>query len=134
MNLIALFRTAAIGSFVLPWVGGGVDSIPGVVPESLFEAVEATLKPGHRFLIAVSSLVFGAIALLATVGLVLFQPWARPLALALTVVSLPLYPFIPAMVQSGWGALFLYLSTLAWGATLAMAYFSPLSVRFAKAS
>ena len=132
MNQVAYFRTAAISSFVVPWLAIAVDFIPGLVPERLFSAVEETIEPGQLFYLAIAASVAGLINFVATIGLVLFQSWSRPLALASTIASLALYPLTPAMVQSGWAGLLFFLAAFAWGVTLTLAYCSPLSGRFSK--
>jgi len=135
MNNIALFRSAALGSLALGFAGALVDFLPRMVPETVVSAIEATLLPGQLFPVAVAGIVLGLVGLVATIGLVLFEPWSRPLALVSTVAGVVLYPTMPPMVQSGWASMFFYLSALTWGASLVMAYYAPLiSERFARDS
>ena len=134
MNLVAIFRVAVIASLVFPVLAVSVDLLPGMVPPSVLAAVESNLKPGELFPAYAASLVLGVSAFVAAVGLLFFQKWARPLAVFTTAGSLALYPFTPAMPQSGWAALAFYLGAFVWGAALALAYFSPLSARFGPGS
>ena len=131
-NEIAVFRTAVIGSLLLAWIAVAVDFIPGMVSPKLLAAAEAELQPGELFPVVVPSLLVGVAAIVATFGLAAFASWSRPLAVAATIASLALYPFVPAMPQSGWASMLFYLSAFAWGVGLAMAFFSPLAARFAK--
>ena len=134
MSPVVLFRASAIGSLAFVLLAVGVDFLPGMVPENVLSAVEINLEPGQLFLVAIAGLLVGVAGFVATVGLVVFLPWSRPLAVASTVASLALYPFTPAMVQSGWASMLFYLSAFTWGIAISMAYFSQLSQRFAKGS
>ena len=133
MNTVAFYRTCVLGSLAFAVLGGAVDFIPGMVPEEVLPEEDPDGGVGYLLFAAIAGLGVGVASLVATVGLALFSPWSRPLALACTAASLVLYPMLPAMMQSGWASLFFYLSALAWGAALAMAYFSPLSSRFSRA-
>jgi hypothetical protein len=132
MSQIALFRCATLGSLFLAWLAVAVDFLPGMVPANVLAAVESNLQPGDLFPAAVASIGITVVSIAATLGLVFFQPWSRPLALVTTLASLAVYPFVPAMPQSGWASMLFYLSAFAWGVALALAYHSPLSARFAR--
>ena len=134
MNPVPLFRLLAVGSWALALLAGGIDLVPGLVPESLLKAFDETVQQGQLFLVAIAAIVLVLAGLIATIGLVLFASWSRALALTWTVAAIAYHPATPAMVQSGWAAMFYYASALTWGAALSMAYFSPLAQRFVRAS
>jgi uncharacterized membrane protein (DUF2068 family) len=134
MNSDALFRFAVIGSLAFGLLAVGVDFLPDMVPENVVSAVGATLEPEQLSFVAIASLVVGVAGLVATLGLVLFSSWSRPLALVSTIASLTLYPLASAMVQSGFASMLFYMSAFSWGIAISMAYFSPLSDRFAGGS
>ena len=134
MSPVAIFRICSIGSLVFALLTVGVDFIPGMAPGSQLLAVEETLAPGKLLFVAIFSSVVGIAGVVATVGLVLFAPWSRALALVSTAASIAVYPFSPPLVQSGLASMLFYLCAFSWGVAVSMAYFSPLSVRFAKGS
>ena len=84
--------------------------------------------------LVVACVVVGLVVLMglivAVVGLLIFKPWARALALATTVASVAFWPLLGTTVQSGWNSALLQVSAVAWGAVLASAYWSPIAPRF----
>ena len=70
------------------------------------------------------------VAIAATIGLYFFKAWARTASLWTTIIAAPMFPLVGVLVESGWAAMFTYASTIAWGAVLAVAYFSDVSRHF----
>ncbi len=62
----------------------------------------------------------------------MFWPWARPLALLVTIAFVALSPLTRVFVELGWVAMFSEISTLLWGAVIALAYWSPIGAQFGK--
>lgn len=112
-DLIALYSTAAPVPVDSPW--------------SRAATAGAVISFGHL-------LFFGA----GFIGMYLFKSWGRSLSLAVTVALPLLGTLISAASGSGtevlpssvYSAPALELSNLAWGAALALAYWSPVSSRF----
>jgi urea transporter len=134
-NQVTVFRTLIVSSLVLSLVGGFIDLVfPGLVPESLAKAYEAYTEaeaPMSVIIVAgVLSVVVMLLAIVATVGLLLLQSWARSLALWSTALSVLIYPLLGALLQSGVSAALLTISVALWGAALAMTFYSDLKSRF----
>jgi len=72
--------------------------------------------------------------IIAALGLMFFQNWARHLYLALSLLGLALAPFSGFVVQLPLDSLFTGANVLLDGAVLAMAYLSPLADSFKKTS
>ena len=70
------------------------------------------------------------ISIISIIGLFFFKHWGRTLSLystvAITVISLSLGPSVVSALEST----LLEISTLIWGAVLALAYYSPISTKF----
>jgi hypothetical protein len=118
---------------LLAATGVGV-AFPEMLPSYLFEAYErsSTEAPIERAVWpwAVVLPVLGA-AIAGYVGLFLWRPWGRTLSLATTVLGFVMYPLVGPTVASWLESSLLDISNIAWGALLALAYFSPVSARFA---
>lgn len=133
---IVLFRGLIVLSVVTGVVGAFTDVMfPALIPKSLSVAFEALPPPGLYAIVGASVLLlitFGGFVT-ATVGLYMFQPWSRGLAIVMTLLSLLAYPLLGVSIQSGWAQLLLESSSMLWGAVLAMSYVSSISQRFAAA-
>jgi hypothetical protein len=134
---VVLFRVLIVASVVTGLIGGVLDLVfPGLIPEPLSKAFDELPPPplsalvGAGFLLLVT---FGGIVA-ATVGLYLFQPWARPLALWMTLLGLLFHPLLGPSLQSGFAQLLLDVSSLLWGGVIAMSFVSSVSTRFASAN
>jgi urea transporter len=139
-NQVTIFRFLLVASIVIAFAGAGVDYVlPGVLPPALDEAYEAysaadELSVPYMLGMGIASLVMLVCGVTVTIGLLLLKSWSRPLALWLSVLSMALYPLLGASVVSGWSTMLTEISSMLWGAALAMAYFADIKVRFAKAS
>lgn len=130
---VVLFRALLVVSVVAGFVGGFVDMLfPSLVPEPVAKAYEDLPAPPTLALFGASALflvTFGG-TIAAVLGLYFFQPWARLLAVWMTALGLLFYPLLGVSIESGWARMLLELSTVLWGAVLAMSYVSSLSSRF----
>ena len=131
-----LFRALLIASVVTGCSGAFLDLVfPGLIPESMQKAFEELPAPSGPALFGAGALLFvtfgGAVA--SVIGLYAFQPWARPLAVWMTVLGFLFHPLLGVSMQSGWAQLLLDLSSVLWGAVLAMSFVSSLGDRFAPA-
>lgn len=130
---VVLFRALLVASVVTGIVGGFLDTVfPGLVPESMAKAFEDLPPPPTLALFGAGALVlvtFGGFVA-AVAGLYFFQPWARQLAVWMTVLGFLFDPLLGVSMQSGWAQMLLELSSVLWGAVLAMSFVSSVSSRF----
>ena len=127
------FRCLVIVSIALQLLASCIDAFfPSLIPPELSSATESvTLSTVFespwfiRFLITFVALLYAA-----NIGLLFFRRWARTLSLWGTVVSFGLLPLLGADISSGLANAIQELSSLLWGAVLAIAFFSPLRERF----
>lgn len=107
--------------------------MPEFVPPEVHAHLES-LQDGFSLLNSVVFVILGlvimALGIAATIGLCVFERWARPMAVVSTMLSLVLYPMSGPMLFSGVGALCFDVSIMLWGAVLAASYWSPLAERF----
>jgi|HigsolmetaAR202D_1030399.scaffolds.fasta_scaffold02607_7 hypothetical protein len=130
---VLFFRVLLLASVACGIIGSFIDGVfPSLIPKTLADAFEALPPPPAIALFGASVLfliTFGG-SVTAVVGLYLFQPWSRPLALCMTALGLLFHPLLGPVVESGWSRFFLEVSSLLWGAVLAMSFVSSLSARF----
>ena len=130
---ITLFRAVLIGSVATGLLGSFIDILfPSLIPEPVtkaFDALPATPMPALVLAGVLFVITFGG-TITAVVGLYLFQPWSRKLAVLMTLLGLLFYPLLGVFAHSGWAALLTEISTTLWGIVLAMSFVSSLSVRF----
>ncbi len=115
---VLMFRLLIIGSV-----------ITGVLSSALDPQPQAELVVSLD-LLGFAGLVGLVISLTATAGLFMFKPWARGLALAITIANLLFYPAYWDQPHSSWSLLLVDVSSTLWGAVLAISYVSSLSRRF----
>jgi len=131
---VVLFRALLIASVATGVAGSFLDlAFPALIPESMAKAFEALPPPSSLALFGAGVLVLITAGGIVTtvVGLYLFQPWSRTLAIWMTALGLLFNPLFGISMQSGWAQLLLDVSSVLWGAVLAMSYVSSLSSRFA---
>lgn len=75
-----------------------------------------------------------AVLVAIAVGLYLFKPWGRALALWTSVLAFPLYLALGPTVSSVPEAMLFDASNMLWGALLASAYWSPAAACFTRAA
>ena len=133
-----LFRTLMLASLGLSILAFVVDStIPALVPEPLrlAEAVYWNEMATGSFTFRMSLLIaYVIVSLVALVGLYFFKPWARTATLVLSGLLLLIAPALGHVVLSGLAQGLAEIALMLWGAVLALAYFSPISERFAATS
>jgi hypothetical protein len=106
-----------------------VSVVTGVLSSALDPQPQAELVVSLD-LLGFAALVGLVISLTATAGLFMFKPWARGLALTITIANLLFYPAYWDQPHSSWSLFLVDVSSTLWGAVLAMSYVSSLSRRF----
>ena len=134
-----IFRCLIVCSVLLIVAAGVVDWLfPSLISQSLTSALENEPVPSflenYPFISLAVLLPWLAAVLASTVGLLFFQRWARSIALYSTLLGLVFYSFFGPELSSALASALTDASSMAWGAVLALAYYSPLSDRFAKKS
>ena len=134
------FRALLLASVLIALASAAVDWLcPALLPlewQMVQEETPLPWAPEDDTLWLLFGVVLGAYALalsVATVGMYLFKPWGRSLSLWGTVLAAPVVVWLGPTMLSGLASALLDLSSMLWGATLALAYFSPLADRFARA-
>lgn len=100
----------------------------------LRQAYEAEPRPAGvlpEWLYTSFLMVFLAAMVASVVGLYRFRPWGRTLSLWLTLAPLPLAFLGGPLLESPLESSLSDIASMLWGAIVAVAYFSPLSARFA---
>lgn len=129
----ARYRALIAVSILLGLAGGALDLlVPSLLPPAFTTAMEAEDPFASPVLLQVV-LVAAVATLAAVVGLWLFRPWAPRWALLTSAFSMPIYVLQGANMFSGWSMMLVDLSSMTWGAVLALTFFSPLRGRFARA-
>lgn len=129
------FRYLLASSILLSIAAGVIDWLfPTLVPQSLTLALEKeselSLLGKYPFISLAIFLPWLIVVLASTIGLFFFKPWARTLALYSTLIGFALYLFLGPSVCSALASALTEASYLAFGAVLAVAYYSPLSTHF----
>lgn len=133
------FRILIVCSILLGFASSLLDLLlPGLLSGELAAAIENEPLPAlfddQAVVVGIASVVALIAGIASTIGLFLFRHWGRSASLWLSFAALLLYPLFGATVYSGWAASLFELSSMTWGAVLALAYFSPLAARFGKAA
>jgi hypothetical protein len=121
-------KTTFRGLLVLAWLLPALN-FDGFGPLARFGALTARLPQHAYFMASVSSLV---LCLAATLGLWLFQPWARVAYIVGVVSYVYLMPFGWIVPGSFWFAVLPYFGAAIVGAIIAMSFLPPLAQMFAK--
>lgn len=80
--------------------------------------------------VAVLSITLMILLIAATIGLYQYRSWSRPVAIIITVITFAV-PFVSGpTVESAWAEVLYDLAGYAWGALLALSYWSPIAARF----
>jgi hypothetical protein len=131
---VILFRGLIIAHVVTAFLSVAIDHrFPGLVPLALLRTLNELPKPEIEMALSLNLLGFLGLALklAATAGLYLFKPWSRGFAVSMTLLSVISYLLFGVQVKSGWALMLFQLSSVLWGAVLAISYVSSLSRRFA---
>jgi hypothetical protein len=134
-NVTLWFRCALVASWAFVVIGVLVDILfPSLIPPTISEEFASYTPPAFDavplVVLVIGMIILTLLTLVITIGLFRFKSWAPRLAVYLTIVTLVVYPFAGAIVESGWSAAALDLSTMLWGAVLAAAHLPPLAERF----
>lgn len=125
-----IFRALILTTVALGIFGSLFDAIfPTALPVAFVQAQEAQdslLSTPSVLLGGMGALVLLVIGVASTVGLYQFRPWAPRLAVIATVLALLLAPLLGASACSGYAMALHEMSSMLWGAVVALAYFSPL--------
>jgi hypothetical protein len=132
------FRALVLFSVATSLAGGFIDALfPSLLPESLSEAwdKDPPCNPllENLWLLAAVLVPWLVASIVSTIGLFFFWYWVRPFALVTAILGLAVSPLFGPELSSGWSSALLEASFLAWGAVLALAYYSPLSQSFVRA-
>lgn len=130
-----LFRWLLAANLFLALLASFVDVIfPSLIPQVLWDAQakmsETDAESDSLAWWLAIGVVLLTLAAASYLGLYLFKPWGRRLAVLTTLLAIPLYFPIGPVIQSAVSTLLLESAMIIWGAILAMAYFSPLKTRF----
>lgn len=123
--LIVYFASVLTAMFAGLVPGGystGLSAAYEVEPYWLAEASLVVVIP--IMLLIIGALVVGA------VGLYLFKSWGRSLSFWLTLTAMPVTIVAGPTLTSGLESALWEISTLLWGALLALAYYSPVADSF----
>jgi hypothetical protein len=136
MNSI-LFRSIFVSGLLLGIASALVDVVvPGLLSPSLSEAWDQEpnfFDTASHWVIGLA--VIWAVAMLAaSLGFFMFKRWARATLLWGSVIGLALYAPFGSSASSWLSTALGDTSSLLFGASLAISYFSPLSSRFAGTS
>lgn len=121
------FRSLVILSAVLALAGPLLDSI--FMP-SLPLGHTQLLFPRTSLLFTSLNLFNFLLGIATTIGFCMFWRWSRPASLISIVLGIALYTMSAYFLDSGIKAAVDSVSTILNGATLAIAYFSPIADRF----
>ena len=129
----ASFRVLVVASIALELLGAVIDLLlPSLIPQSITSAVDglplSSAFENYWFIGFV--LVYALAMLVASVGLIFFRRWARAICFWGSLAGFALYPLVGPMVYSGLSLAMQDLSSIMWGAVLAIAFFSPLRKQF----
>ncbi|HQU98415.1 MAG TPA: hypothetical protein PLV19_04500 [Nitrosomonas sp.] len=130
------FRGLVLTSLVLTIAAATIDWLfPSLISQALTDAMQneppTEFIENQPFLALAVFLPWLLAAVASTIGLLFFKRWARVVALYSTLIGFAFYPFFGATVSSAFASALSEASFLVWGAVLALAYFSPISERFA---
>ena len=123
------FRMAFVLSYALSLLSAATalmaeSWMPAPLQEYLERERNAEFSAGDGVLIAVL-LPFLMITFVSFVAMLKFWRWSRELAVASSVLGFLLIPFLGPTVEPGISTALNYLSSMLYGAVIALAYFSP---------
>ncbi len=126
-----LFRVLVIVSTVLPLIGPLLND--WFLPELPVAHVGQAVRISSGMYDFLASFAF-CLGLASSFGLHFFQRWSRTASLVSVAVSVVVYVGSPYFVDAGPKFASDWLGTLLGGAVLALAYCSPIALRFAPAA
>lgn len=128
------FRMAFVLSYALSLLSVATASMaeswmPAPLQQYLESERNAEFSAGDGVLIAIL-LPFLTITFVSFIAMLNFWRWSRELAVASTVLGMVLIPFLGPTVEPGIATALNYLSSMLYGAAIALAYFSPAAAWF----
>jgi hypothetical protein len=103
--------------------------MPAPLKEYLESERNAEFSAGDGTLIAIL-LPFLMITFVSFIAMLKFWRWSRELAVASSILGFVLIPFLGPTVEPGISTALNYLSSMLYGAVIALAYFSPAAAWF----
>ncbi|MFI0847644.1 hypothetical protein [Mesorhizobium sp. IMUNJ 23232] len=119
-----LFKQLAVANLIVPFVGVAVDvvrspAIPDVEPFTMSDGIQSAI-----------ALLFIVVFVATSIGFCLFARWSRPVALWFLAAAVAWTALDGPSQSAALAQAFYDLSSLLSGATLAAAYWSPVSRLF----
>jgi hypothetical protein len=137
LSTLAMFRLVIVGSIALGILGALTDiMLPSLIPAEVLKAYEAhidkSLETDGMARWVLVAMLYLVCVLVTAFGLFYLKRWARTAALWVTLGSalLTLTPAATPALYSSIADVLVSFSGMAWGAALAMAYFTELRVHF----
>jgi hypothetical protein len=104
----------------------GESSLPPLLQEHLDQDLEGDLTAADWVVIALAlPLLAGFLA--SFIGMLRFRPHSRSLSVAVTLVALVFFPLYGPTVEPGLATALNYLSSMLYGAVIAISYHPPVS-------
>jgi hypothetical protein len=108
-----------------------VEGLPFLLQQ--FAAAEAARPPtAADTAVGWLTLAWGIGSLAASIGVLAFRPWARPLYLAMALAGCVLQALLEPSVTTPWSVAAETAAQVLVGVTIGVAYFSPVRARFAR--
>ncbi|WP_134084367.1 hypothetical protein [Thiohalophilus thiocyanatoxydans] len=142
MNIKNTFRILILLSFILPLVGVSysifsIDSQSPQIQEIVswhgyggFFDTEYEEPSNTELLLFSALIIFVAVILAGCIGLFFFKKWGRTVVVISGALSLILLPFNGVIVELAYESALNEISSILFGAILAMSYLPPLSQEF----
>jgi hypothetical protein len=124
-NLVLLYAVLVVATLIAAFT-------PGAYSQELSDALDREPMPWmvEAFWPMVLGVPLAAATIAGVWGLYMFRRWGRTLSIYTTGAGIALFPFLGPSLSGGLESAFYEASTLAWGAVLALAYYSPVSAEF----
>ena len=126
------FRWLLVLYVVVTLAAMGAAFVPGGYSQELADAFAQEPESWffrHIWLALAVALPLLAAIIAGVAGLFFFKRWGRTVSLYATILSLVLYVFSGPEIYSAWESALFEVSSLLWGAILALAYYSPIASR-----
>ena len=123
---IAVILPAAIAGLAFIADLAGESSLPVPLQEHLDSELAGDITLSQLVILALALPIVGG-GLAAFFGMLRFRPHSRSLGIAVSLVSLVLYPLWGPTVEPGLATALRELSSLLYGAVIAISYFPPVS-------
>jgi len=125
-QILALYGVLLVAGIVASFVPGGYSQ---ALADAYASEPEPKLSQNTWLLVGIVVPMLAAV-LAGYIGMFFFKRWARSLSLLTTLAGIVLILFVGPTLSSAVEDTLFEASSLLWGGALALAYFSPVSVRF----